>query len=107
MLSIKIDDILFAHAKYSTDFQESKYITWNRSFILGNEDIAVYTDNSLNRVNNRVKNKIAWLLESPAVSAHQHEWIVSKHHLFDTVFTNNKDLLNLGDKFKFLPTGDY
>ena len=105
MVSIKIDDILFAHGDYSTAIQQSKYIKWNRNFIVGNEDVAIYTDGSLPRVNNRVKTKIAWLLESPAVSAYQHDWIKSNHNHFDIVFTNNKDLLDMGEKFKFLPTG--
>lgn len=105
MNQIKIDDVLFAHAKYSTDYQQSKYIIWNRNYIIGVEDIAIYTDNSLIRVNPRVKIKIAWLLESPAVSEYQQNWIKSHHGAFDMVFTNNKDLLNLGDKFKFVPTG--
>jgi hypothetical protein len=105
VVSIKIDDVLFAHGDYSTAIQKSKYIVWDRSFISGKENIAIYTDNSLNRVNSRVKTKIAWLLESPRVSAYWHEWIVSKHELFDIVFTNNKDLLDLNSNFKFLPTG--
>lgn len=101
---LKIDDVLFAHAQYSTDYQISKHIKWDRSFIIGNEDIAVYTDNSLSRVNKNVKNKIAWLLESPAVSSYWHEWIKNNQYLFDIIFTNNKDLLDSGDKFKFVPT---
>lgn len=116
MISIKIDDILFSHCKYSTAFQESKYINWNRSPISGNDDIAVYTDNSLDRVNPSVKKKIGWLLESPAISERQQEWIKNNHDKFDLVFTNNKDVLSLdegftpdninsGKKFKFLPTG--
>jgi len=104
MVSIKIDDVLFAHAKYSTDFQESKYIIWDRNFILGNEKIAIYTDNSLTRVNKRVKTKVAWLLESPVVSSYWHNWIVSNFHLFDIIFTNNVDLLGINERFKFLPT---
>lgn len=105
MKSIKIDDVLFAHAKYSTDFQSSKYIIWDRSFIIGNEDLAIYTDNSLTRVNSKVKNKIGWLLESPVVSEQQHEWIKSNISRFDVVFTNNRDLLECDDRFKFVPTG--
>lgn len=105
MVPIKIDDILFAHGDYSTAIQQSKYIKWNRNLIVGNEDIAIYTDGSLPRVNNRVKTKIAWLLESPAVSAYQHEWIKTNYKAFDIIFTNNRDLLEMDSKFKFLPTG--
>lgn len=105
MVSIKIDDNLFAHATYSTDFQESKYIKWNRSPISGKENIAVYTDNSLSRVNPNVNKKICWLLESPSVSLYSHEWIAKNHNKFDIIFTNNKTLLDINDKFKFVPTG--
>lgn len=102
---IKIDDLLFSHAQYSTDFQDSKYIEWDRNFINGKENIVVYTDNSLTRVNNNIKTKIAWLLESPVISSHQHEWIKLNQDKFDIVFTNNKELLDLNNKFNFLPTG--
>jgi len=101
---IKIDDNLFSHALYSTDIQMSKYINWDRSIIIGNEEIAVYTDQSLSRVNGGVKNKIAWLLESPSITSYAHEWIKNNHHLFDIIFTNNKELLDIGNKFKFVPT---
>jgi len=104
MISIKIDDVLFAHAKYSTDFQLSKYINWDRSLIIGNEDISIYTDYSLSRVNRNVKNKIAWLLESPIITHQAHTWIKNNYNLFDVVFTNNKEHLDIGDKFKFVPT---
>lgn len=104
MEKIKIDDNMFGHVNYSTLFQESKYITWDRSTVTGKENIVIYTDQSLNRVNKEVKNKIAWLLESPSISSYAHEWIKNNHNLFDTVFTNNKDLLDIGDKFKFVPT---
>ena len=105
MITIKIDDTLFSHCKYSTPFQESKYIIWDRSTINGNEDIVVYTDQSLKVINNNVKNKVAWLLESPAVSVQQNDWIKTYYKFFDTIFTSNKDLLDIDDKFKFVPVG--
>ena len=105
MVSIKIDDILFSHCKYSTPFQESKYMVWDRSPINGDEEIVVYTDQALKVVNNNVKNKVAWLLESPAVSVQQNDWIKTYYKFFDTIFTSNKDLLDIDDKFKYVPVG--
>jgi len=104
MEKIKISDTLFGHVDYSTLFQISKYFTWDRSPILGNENMVVYTDNTLRSVDQRVKYKIAWILESPAVTVGAHNWIKQNHKLFDVIFTNNKDLLDIGDKFKFAPT---
>lgn len=103
MKRIKIFDNLFAHAKYSTDYQESKYIIWDRG--INNPDIAFYTDSSLSIVNKNINKNFAWLLESPAVTRRSYEWISKNHDKFDKVFTHNKELLNISDKFKFSPTG--
>lgn len=105
MKPIKIVDTLFAHAKYSTDVQESKYITWDRSPINPNDDIVFYTDTSIVRVNPMVKHNYAWLLESTAVTGQFYQMIKYNHLLFENVFTYDKELLDLGKNFKFSPTG--
>lgn len=104
MEKIKIVDTLFSHVEYSTLFQRSKYFTWDRSLVTNEDEIVIYTDNSLQKVNNMVKTKIAWLLESPAVSYYQHQWIQFNYEKFDLVFTNNQELLDLGEIFRFAPT---
>lgn len=104
MLNVKIVDNQFSHAKYSTDNQESKYIVWDRTMVNSSDKIVFYTDNSLWLVNPNVKTKIAWLLESPEFTKNQHEWIKINHNRFDIVFTNNKEHLEISDKFKFVPT---
>lgn len=58
---------MFSHAKYSTDFQESKYIEWDRTSLSPNDKFIFYTDHSLDRVINNT-NSIAWLLESPEIT---------------------------------------
>ena len=63
MRSLKIVDTLFAHAKYSTDVQESKYIIWDRSPITPNDDIVFYTDTSIMMVNPMVKRRMTKLLQ--------------------------------------------
>jgi len=126
---IKIVDIMFAHAKYSTDYQESEYIEWDRTPIK-NDKIVFYTDYSLDQVrppilmnmkdgikfkspgfgkydpivdNNQVN--IAWLLESPDITSQSHKWIEYNNNKFDYVLTHNKELLNRGENFKFSATG--
>ena len=96
---------MFAHAKYSTDFQDSEYIEWDRTSVYSNDDIIFFTDYSLDRaynVNN--KNKIAWLLESPDITWQSHGWI-TYNNIFTTVLTNSKELLDRGENYKFCPTG--
>lgn len=101
-MKIKICDRLFSHAEYSTDYQKSKYIEWDRNPINIDDKFIVYTEKSFSDLSSS-NNKIAWLLESPAIT--NHNWIKDNYHLFDMVFTNNKELLDIGDKFKFVPTG--
>lgn len=105
MVSVKIDDTLFAHDFYSTCFQKSKYINWDRTPVKDTDKLVVYTDNSIKKVNSKVKIKIGWLLESPAITENEHRWVKYANHQFDMIFTHSRELLELNDKFKFLPTG--
>lgn len=111
MYKIKLVDTHFAHAKYSTDIQESKYIVWDRSPITKDDQIGVYTDTSMDRPYGyhpeRPKMKIGWMLESPAITAPFHQQIkrpeINKD--FDLILTNNREHIELNpDKFKFCPT---
>ena len=102
---IRIIDQMFAHAKYSTDFQESKYIEWDRFSRYSDDDIIFFTDYSLDRAQSfNNKNKIAWLLESPDITWQSHGWI-TYNNTFTTVLTNSKELLDRGENYKFCPTG--
>jgi len=102
---VKIVDRLFSHVDYSTLFQESKYIVWDRSNIIPDDDIVIYTDYSLQSVTNNIKGiTVAWLLESPVVTPTAYSWIKDNHDKFDMVLTHNKELLDISDRFKFSPT---
>jgi len=102
---VKIVDNMFAHAKYSTDNQDSKYINWVRGDYKHN-DTVFYTDNSMKiSLQQTVKRKFGWLLESPAVTTNSYDWIKTNYNNFENVFTHNKQLLELNEKFKFAPTG--
>jgi hypothetical protein len=101
---IKIVDHMFAHAKYSTDFQESKYIDWDRTPILPTDDVIFYTDYSLDQVRQN-KTSYAWLLESPEITAQSYKWISFNNNKFTKVLTHNKELLDRGENFIFCPTG--
>ena len=105
MISIKLVDQHFVHTLFSTDNQESKYITWDRSPVRNNDELVVYTDTSLNTVNKTVKKKIGWMLESPALTSGLHDWIGMNYQGFDMILTNNRKHIEINpDIFKFSPT---
>jgi hypothetical protein len=103
MIRLQIQDSLFVHAKYSTDFQESKYIIWDRNII--NNDLCFYTDSHIKNVNNNFRIKIGWLLESPEITKSSYQWIRNNYEKFDYVLTFDKELLDISDKFCFVPIG--
>jgi len=105
MKKIKIVDNLFSHAEYSTDFQKSKYIIWDRK-IEKNNELVIFTDTSLEQVLNiNSKKKIAWLIESPEITRVNYNWIKINYDKFDKILTFDKELLSLSDKFEILPIG--
>lgn len=109
MKKIKIIDQMFAHAKYSTDFQESKYIEWDRAPISPTDNIIFYTDYSLDQIRSYTDKSskliYAWLLESPDITAQSYNWIASNNDNFTYVLTHSKLLLDKGENYKFCPTG--
>ncbi len=100
---IRIIDTNFAHARYSSDFQLSKYIEWDRQspiLPLQNNEIIFITDNNCysNTIN---KNRIAWLMEPKSINPRIYDWISNNHTNFQSVLTYDKELL---DK---IPNGIY
>jgi len=104
-MKIKICDNLFAHAKYSTDYQISENITWDRSPFTNNDDLVIFTDNTLNQVNPNIKTKIAWLLESNEITKSSYDWMKYNNNKFDHVLTYYKEFLDRGENFLFNPIG--
>ncbi len=102
---IKIFDYNFAHAKYSTDFQTSNYIIWDRNKSVDESEPIFYTDRFLDNKNGRVKNTYGWLLEPSSISPQIYHNIKNNNTIFDKVLTYDKDLLDLGENFTFYPHG--
>lgn len=103
-IKIKIIDTNFAHAKYSSDFQESKYIEWDRSNSDFSNNIVFITDNSLYRDSQIIcKEKIGWLMEPRAMNQSIYEWISKNYDKFDRILTYDTELLKIDKKFQFYP----
>jgi hypothetical protein len=113
MDKIKIRDYAFAHAKYSTDFQDSKFIEWDRGPITAEDKVVFYTDSALELVHresasNAHCKKIAWLLEPVDVHPHSYEFIRLTRY-FDLVLSHNLDFVmemqNRGVEAQWVPFG--
>ena len=102
--NVKIIDINFAHAKYTTDYQISKFINWDRSRNISQEEILFITDNSLNSSVNIVNNnKIGMLMEPRAINPAIYEWVSSNHGHLKNVLTYDKNLLDSCSNALFYP----
>jgi len=100
---IKIYDRAFAHADYTTDFQKSKYVTWDRNYHPQAEEPVFYTDSMLAHINGESSNKYALLIEPPSISPSTYLFIKNNYHRYEKVLTYNKELLDEGKNFIFYP----
>jgi len=101
---IKIIDTNFAHAKYSTDYQQSKYIEWNRDKNFNEDEPLFITDNSMpNSLSIKSSNKIGMLMEPRAMNPFIYEWVLNNHNSFKNIITYDKKLLENCDNTIFYP----
>jgi hypothetical protein len=69
-------------------------------------DHLFFTDESIFGVNHfKNKKKFAWLIESPELKQNSYDFIEVNYNLFDKIFTFDKHLLDISDKFVFVPIG--
>lgn len=100
---LHIVDTLFLHAHSSSWYNKPTNFDWCRE---PNEDYVIFTDNSLKMVDDTTsKKKYAWLIESPLITPNAYEYIKNNHHKFDLIFTFDKNLLGISDKFVLVPIG--
>lgn len=79
------------------------YIEWCTNY---NTLITVYTDQCLEMPLSNSKYNIAWLIESVTISPNLYS-DPTKYNKFDYVLTHDKKLLNISDKFIFVPVGGH
>jgi hypothetical protein len=115
MKNINLIGSSFAHLTngnkgYSVHGKESKYIQWKFDNSLG---INFYIDNELDTAfTDNVKGvKYGWLLECrsiiPGIMEKVNQNYEKYFEVFKYIFTNDRDLLNLDDRFKWCPTGGF
>lgn len=106
MDKIKLIDSSFSHSilGYCSDFQSSNNFKWERNNINFNEDIVVYTDGRLFESKDKDKS-IGWLIEPIEIYSGSYDYVKNNKEKFKTIFTYEKDLLNIGSPFEFYPFG--
>jgi len=108
---IKIKDTSFRHCYYSSNpthpvnFSAEIEWDWNLSNIKPNELIFFTHTHILEGVNFRNKNKICWLIEPYDLVPHHYESIKKLHDNFKYILTYDKELLDMGKNFCFIPSG--
>lgn len=106
MKSIKIFDTNFSHEEYSSSFQSSRFITWDRSGgnVLESEPV-FYTDLFLEKADKSHPFNVGMLLEPPAINSSIYSKIPLLLANFERVFTYERNLLESNSKFSFYPHG--
>jgi hypothetical protein len=93
-IRISLHDIHFAHSESAggpLPLPDLPF-TWDRK--IGNHEVAVYTDNSLKDAEaGSDSKKVAWLIESPVITAKAYRWIRSNYKVFDRVLTFDQEVL--------------
>lgn len=90
---------------YSVHGKESQYIEW----VQDGGEATFYIDDTINDgvTDKRVGTKYLWLLESKFIKQGLVESIIQNRELventYEVIFTHDQRLLNLGDKFKWVP----
>ena len=101
---VKIFDRNFAHAKFTTDYQTSRHIEWDRNYQNTKDgELVILTDNCMVSSDNIKGKKIGMLMEPRAINSHIYKYIVDNNGSLDKILTYEKDLLDLSDKFEFYP----
>jgi hypothetical protein len=98
-----IYDSMFSHAKSSSWYNEPELFEWVGKY---DENHLVFTDFSLRHVDHfKNSKKYGWLLESPEITPFAYDFIRKNYDKFDLIFTFDKSLLELSDKFVLVPYG--
>ena len=98
-----IHDSMFSHVQSSSWYNEPELFEWVRKY---DENHLVFTDFSLHHVDNfNNSKKYAWLLESPEITPFAYNFIRENYDKFDLIFTFDKSLIELSEKFILVPYG--
>jgi len=106
LMPLKLVDGGFKHCQYSSNpaipTSYSKYIIWDRD-VSEEEDVVFYTDDDILKPQPNHRVRVAWLSEPYCKQPFIYNWVAQNHHQYDYILTNEKLLLDIGEKFLFYP----
>lgn len=94
----------FQHDISSSSGAIPKYVEWDKT---GSANISIHLDSAIQKATNKSKKNYAWILEGSSMIPNVITWIRSNiayiEKNFEFMFTYDKRLLSLSNKFKFVP----
>lgn len=103
MDNLYTNDAMFSHAYCSSWYNKPKEFSWVRDG-LENSDSIIVTD--VTTIDNFTNKKVyGWLIEPPELTPSYYQFVVENYDRFENIFTYDKRLLEVSDKFVFLPIG--
>lgn len=105
MKELKLLDKNFPHTEFTTQYQTSDKIKWNRNFDKVNDDeILIATDDCI-MYNDYTCRMVGMLMEPRAINPRIYNFLSKEEntHKFERILTYDKELLDLSDKFEFYP----
>jgi hypothetical protein len=103
MDNLYTNDTMFSHAICSSWYNKPKEFNWVRDNIEKGNHIII-TD--VTTINNFPDKKVyGWLIEPPELTPSFYQFVIENENRFEKIFTYDKRLLDISDKFVFLPIG--
>lgn len=105
--TIKLVDNAFGHSilGYCSDYQISELFRWDRVVNPNMDKNIVYTDIMVGQAKDGHDSSYAWLLEPIAFASQNYSNIRKLENKFQKIFTHERTLLDLSDKYEFVPGG--
>ena len=100
---INLLDSKFTHAPSSSWYNSPSNFEWCRNIDENTENLIITNLYNINRLKNH--KVYGWLIEPPSLENPQYEFAKNNIHLFEKIFTYDNVLLNISEKFEFLPIG--
>lgn len=103
---IKLFDFNFKHSDFTTDYQKSNFIEWDRNLQnISSDELIFITDNCIINSSSLNGRKVGLLFEPREINPHIYSYVTNNTVDLEKILTYDKDLLDYSEKFEFYPHG--